>query len=120
MYSGSRKTAEKIKAKQDNDQSPQTQPPAALQAMVWYKEEDWDTLMEIFTDSEKLPPTYETWLQRAKEKQVEVEALGCKVLKVYIDPINFKGWCESKGFEMNSEARAQMAIEVAQAQSFNL
>lgn len=120
MFSGSSKTADKIKAKQESDQQPQAQQPAALQAMVWYKEEDWDTLLEMFTDSEMLPPNYATWLKRAEDKKAEVEALGCKVLKVYVDPVNFKGWCESKGLEMNSEARAQMAIEVAQAQSFSL
>lgn len=120
MFSGASKTADKVKTKQETNKSTQTQPPAALQAMVWYKKEDWDTLLEMFTDTEKLPPNYETWLKRAEDKKTEVEALGCTVLKVYIDPTNFKGWCESKGLEMNSEARAQMAIEVAQAQSFSM
>ncbi len=115
MFSGSGKTAAKLKAKQEPDQQE-----AALQALVWYKEEDWETLLEMFTDSDKLPQDYQQWLRLAEAKKAEIEALGCKVLKVYIDPVNFKGWCDSKGFEMNSEARAQLAIEVAQAQSFSL
>ncbi len=38
-------------------------PPAAaaqpmVQAMVWYRQEDWDTLKTLFADADLLPETY--------------------------------------------------------------
>ena len=90
-----------------------------IQAMVWYKEEDWDTLMELFPDSHLLPPSYEDWIGRAEEMKTKVEASGDVVIKVFIDPETFPAWCKEQGKEMNSESRAELAIRVAQQQSFS-
>jgi hypothetical protein len=98
--------------------SPNHQP--SVQAMVWYKKEDWQILKEMFVDGDMLPKSYDDWLERAEEMQEKVQAQGDAVIKVYIDPQTFPEWCEKKGVEMNSEARSQLAIEVAQAQSFSL
>ncbi len=89
-----------------------------LQAVVWYKKEDWDTLMELFPDRHLLPPTYEDWLTRAEEMVKKVEGSGDVVMKVFIDPETFPAWCTEQGREMNSEARADLAIQVAQQKSF--
>ncbi len=109
------------KGKKDNREAssaPVRQP--SVQAMVWYKEEDWQVLKEMFVDGEMLPKTYEDWLRRAEEMKEKVQAEGDAVIKVYIDPQTFPEWCEKKGLEMNAEARSQLAIEVAQTQSFSL
>ncbi len=90
-----------------------------IQAMVWYKEEDWDTLMELFPDSHLLPPSYKDWISRAEAMKTQVEASGDVVIKVYIDPETFPAWCKDQGKEMNSEARAELAIQVAQQQGFS-
>ena len=102
----------------DATDSPAHQP--SVQAMVWYKKEDWQTLKDMFADGDMLPETYERWLERAEEMREQVQAQGDAVIKVYIDPQTFPEWCEKKGMEMNGEARSQLAIEVAQAQSFSL
>lgn len=91
-----------------------------IQAMVWYKKEDWGTLMTIFTDTHMLPRTYEDWLQKAEEMSLKVQSQGHKVVKVYIDPETFPQWCESKNREPNAEARADLAIEVVNMQNFTL
>ncbi|MDP3479534.1 MAG: hypothetical protein Q8R88_07165 [Desulfoprunum sp.] len=97
-----------------------TPQPPMIQAMVWYREEDWDTLKTLFTDTQLLPKTYADWLIRAEEMKTRVQADGDIVIKVYIDPETFPAWCEQKGLKMDAEARSQLAIEVAQAQSFSL
>lgn len=104
------------------EQPPQTAPShqPSVQAMVWYKEEHWQPLKEMFVDGDRLPVSYSDWLTRAEAMKGEAEAAGDAVIKVFIDPESFPEWCSSKGLEMNSEARAQLAIEVAQAQSFAL
>ena len=91
----------------------------SIQAMVWYKEEDWDKLMELFPDKHLLPPTYKDWLGRAEQMKTQAEASGDMVMKVFIDPETFPAWCKEQGKEMNSEARAELAIQVAQQQNFS-
>lgn len=98
--------------------TPDHQP--SVQAMVWYKKEDWNILKEMFVDGDMLPKSYEDWEKRAIEMKNRAQAEGDAVIKVYIDPQTFPEWCEKKGVEMNGEARSQLAIEVAQAQSFSL
>ncbi len=100
-----------------NDNSNSNQGPT-LQAMVWYKEEDWDILMDLFPDRHLLPPTYADWLGRAEDMVKKVEGSGDVVMKVFIDPETFPAWCKEQGKEMNSEARAELAIQVAQQKSF--
>jgi len=90
----------------------------AIQAMVWYKNEDWDTLKELFTDSHLLPKSYSDWLTKAEEMVAKVENSGDVVMKVYIDPETFPVWCKEKGKEMDRHARTELAIEVATQQNF--
>lgn len=119
-FSGSGKTVAKLKEKQKKATSEEAPSQPMLQAMVWYKEEHYVPLLEMFDDAELLPPTYQDWLTRAEEKKAEVEAAGDQVLKVFIDPETFPEWCEKKKLAKDANARSQLAIEVAQAQSFTL
>lgn len=91
-----------------------------IQAMVWYKKEDWDKLMTIFSDSHLIPQPFEQWLELAEKAQKNVESQGHQVVKVYIDPETFPEWCEKKGVEPNAEARTTLAIEVVNMQNFSL
>jgi len=106
------------KTPQDSGERTASQP--SVQALVWYKEEDWQALKEMFVDGDRLPETYSDWLRRAEEMKEQVQAAGDAVIKVYIDPQTFPVWCGEKGLQMDAEARSQLAIEVAQARSFSL
>ncbi|HIP83792.1 MAG TPA: hypothetical protein EYH19_09575 [Desulfocapsa sulfexigens] len=97
--------------------NPDNQEPT-IQAMVWYKEEHWDTLIKLFADSHLLPKSYSDWLLKAEEMVKKVEASGDLVMKVFIDPETFPAWCKEKGKEMDMHARTELAIEVATQQSF--
>lgn len=90
----------------------------SIQAMVWYKEEDWEKLLTMFTDSHLLPKSYNDWLERAEAMVKQVEDAGDVVVKVFIDPETFPAWCKKKGREMDMNARTDLAIEVATMQSF--
>lgn len=98
-----------------NEQSKQE---PTIQALVWYKEEDWDSLLKLFSDSHLLPPSYADWLRRAEEMIQKVEQSGDMVLKVFIDPATFPVWCKKNGKKMDMNARTELAIEVATRQSF--
>lgn len=112
--------AQQKAAKQQHPTQPAPPHQPSVQAMVWYKQEHWSTLKEMFVDGDLLPASYDEWLERAEKMKADAEAAGDAVIKVFIDPETFPEWCASKGLAMNSEARSQLAIEVAQAQSFRL
>lgn len=114
------KRAQQKKADKVPKEPPSKGHQPSVQAMVWYKKEDWDRLKEMFADADLLPKTYDDWLKRAEDMKTQVQAEGDAVIKVFIDPETFPAWCEKKGMEMNAEARSQLAIEVAQAQSFSV
>lgn len=112
--------AQQKAAKPSQPAQPAADHQPSIQALVWYKEEHWDTLKEMFADGHMLPPSYQEWLTRAEAMKIEIEAGGDAVIKVFIDPETFPEWCEKKGLPLDSEARSQLAIEVAQAQSFSI
>ncbi len=91
-----------------------------IQAMVWYKQEDWDTLLTIFSDAHLLPKTYEEWLTKAEEMEKKIESQGDKVVKVYIDPATFPDWCKKNNRKTDAEARTDLAIEVVNMQALRL
>ena len=91
-----------------------------LRAMVWYKEEHYELLLTIFDDAELLPRTFEDWFARAEEKKAEVESAGDQVIKVFIDPETFPEWCAKRNLLKDANSRSQLAIEVAQVNSFSL
>jgi len=120
-FAGSGKTAAKIQEKQKitaQTASKTNQP--ILRAMVWYKEEDYKLLLTLFDDAELLPLTFADWSKRAEEKKEEVESAGDQVIKVFIDPKTFPEWCASKNLPKDANSRSQLALEVAQANSFGL
>jgi len=91
-----------------------------IQALVWYREEHYQQLLAIFDDADLLPPTYHQWQTRAEEKKAEIETAGDQVIKVFIDPETFPKWCEEKNLAKDANARSQLALEVAKAQTFTL
>jgi len=104
--------------KQGHSKTAPAQP--MLRAMVWYKEENYQQLLAIFDDAHLLPPTFEDWQRRAEEKKNEVLAGGDRVIKVFIDPETFPEWCALKKLSKDANARSQLALEVAQSQTFTL
>jgi hypothetical protein len=115
-FTGSAKT---VKALRSQSTGTSAKPPA-IQAMVWYREEEYPALLEFFSDSHLLPQTWQSWHERAESKRQEVEAAGDQAIKVFIDLATFPDWCRTRGISPDAEARAQLAIEVAQSHSFSL
>jgi hypothetical protein len=82
----------------------ENRPPPAVGA-IWIKEEDYPVLLEIFTDSNKMPRTWGEWLKMAEEMERGLKAYGHVVLRVLIDPSTFPGWCAAHGTSPGSEGR---------------
>jgi hypothetical protein len=79
-------------------------PPPAVGA-YWIKEEDYPALLKLFSDSNRMPPTWKEWLKIAEEMEAGLKAYGHVVMRVYIDPNTFPDWCAVHGTSPGGEGR---------------
>jgi hypothetical protein len=88
-------------------------PPAV--GAYWIKEEDYPALLSIFSDGNKMPPTWKDWLKIAEEMKRGLEAYGHVVMRVHIDPKTFPDWCVANGWNPGAEGRRKfIAAAVAE------
>ncbi len=78
-------------------------PPPAVGA-YWIKEDDYQALLELFDDGDKLPPSWKEWLKVAEEMEQGLKAYGHVVLRV-IDPAIFPEWCAALSTSPGSAGR---------------
>ncbi len=79
--------------------------------IAWYKREDYEKLLGIFVDNEKLASTYDEWLKDAERVVDQLRRDGHAFQKVYIDPDTFPAWCAARGMNIDAEARTLFASE---------
>jgi|SRR3954454_8238622 hypothetical protein len=82
----------------------ENRPPPAVGAF-WINEEDYQALLEIFTDGAKMPRTFSEWLKIAEEMERGLKAYGHLVMRVRIDPKTFPDWCAAHSTSLGSEGR---------------
>jgi hypothetical protein len=80
-------------------------------AVVWYREQDYQRLMEMFPDRCRLPKTFADWQVQAGKMSDLLRKEGMTPVKAYIDPDHFARWCEERGLAMDYHARTQFAAE---------
>ncbi len=74
--------------------------------IAWYKDEAaYRGALDIFTDSENMPASFEDW-KALVEKELEIiKDSGNIAIRADIDPDTFTAWCASRGLEANSRGR---------------
>lgn len=81
--------------------------------MVWYRLEDYDAILGIMSDREKLPRTFSEWRMKAETGEKKLRRDGKVVVRAFIDPKSFPEWCRARGLNIDSQARNQFAATVA-------
>jgi hypothetical protein len=81
--------------------------------IAWYRREDWQDALAVFTDRLLLPSSYDKWLDSAEYLEAKIRKRGAVPVKAYIDPATFPAWCRKHGLELNSRARQEYASETA-------
>lgn len=81
--------------------------------IAWFKDEaTYRKALEVFTDPENLPASYERW-KALVERQCELIRSGGNIaIRADIDPATFVSWCASRGLEPNSQGRIEFAKHV--------
>ncbi len=81
--------------------------------IVWYNDEDtYRKALAIFTDSENMPATFEDWKNLVGRQREEIRRAGNVALCADFDPETFIDWCNSRGFQANSQARTAFAEHI--------
>jgi hypothetical protein len=84
--------------------------------MAWYDAADYPQILALMTDADRLPASYNEWLQRARNGEKELLAKGSVVIRAVIKPDAFCAWCALRGLKFDAKARTLFASEEAARQ----
>lgn len=74
--------------------------------VAWYRREQWNRLLEMSSDRDKLEDTFDEWKSSAEKQFDNLARSGFLVRKVDIDVDELLSWCDSKNRPVDGEARA--------------
>jgi len=80
----------------------------------WFSRSDYPALLELFSDANKLPTTYDAWLERAKGVERQFQKAGLDISKTWIRPIPFAAWCDERNISPDQVARLIFVNEAVQ------
>ncbi len=83
-------------------------------ALAWYRQDQWQLLLDYSTDSDKLERTYQEWLEHAEEQVNELRNDGHNVVKIDVDIEELKKWCEGSDKPVDGYTRSEYAVYLAQ------
>ena len=82
-------------------------------ALPWYARGDYPALLKLFSDPDKLPATYDAWLERAERTESQLQKAGFGVARIWIRPRPFAAWCKERNVSPGQAARLTFANEAA-------
>jgi hypothetical protein len=84
-----------------------------VNALPWYARRDYPVLLKLFSDPDKLPTTYDAWLERAEGVERQFKKAGFTVARIWIRPVSFAAWCKEQNVSPDQAARLTFANEAA-------
>jgi hypothetical protein len=82
-------------------------------ALPWYVRGEYPALLKLFSDPDKLPATYDAWLERAELTEKQLQKAGLGVVRVWIRPAPFAAWCKGRNVSPDQAARLTFVNEAA-------
>ena len=79
----------------------------------WFEPEDYPVLRHLFSDGDRLPPSFDAWYADASEALKLFRDQGLAVIQVRIEPDPFYTWCAERGLRADYRARHQFVLEIA-------
>lgn len=81
--------------------------------IAWFKDEEtYRRALAIFTDAGNMPATFEEWKALVDRQCQLIKESGNIALRADIDPEAFVSWCDSRGFQANSQGRTAFVNHV--------
>ena len=82
-------------------------------ALPWYDRRDYPALLKLFSDPHMVPATYDAWLNRAEQTEIQLQKAGFAVARIWIRPVPFAAWCRERNVSPDQRARLTFANEAA-------
>ncbi len=82
-------------------------------ALAWYRQDQWQLILDYSTDSDKLANTYQEWLEHAEERVNEMGKDGINIVKVDINIEEMKKWCKRHNKQIDGKTRGEYAVFLA-------
>jgi hypothetical protein len=80
-------------------------------ALPWYARRDYPALLKLFSDPDKLPATYDAWLNRAEGIERQFQKAGFGVARIWVRPVPFAAWCKKWNVPPDQAARLTFVNE---------
>ncbi|HEY7119072.1 MAG TPA: hypothetical protein VH475_20950 [Tepidisphaeraceae bacterium] len=79
--------------------------------MAWFRPEDWNRLLEISVDRDRLERSHAEWVRSANRVMRRLERQGLRPRRVIVDLDELIAWCGQRGLPIDGGARADFASE---------
>jgi hypothetical protein len=86
---------------------------SSVVALPWFRRADYAALLKLFSDPEKLPETFDVWLQRAEAVERQSRKAGFAVARILIQPVPFAAWCKERRVSPDQRARFAYVNQVS-------
>ena len=83
-------------------------------ALAWYRQDQWQLLLDYSTDSDRLERTYQEWLEHVEKKINKMGKEGINVVKIDINIEEMKKWCKRHDKPIDGYTRSEYAVFLAQ------
>ncbi|MDF1556146.1 MAG: hypothetical protein P1P84_23955 [Deferrisomatales bacterium] len=85
----------------------------SVMGVAWFEDEAaYRRALEIFTDPENMPPSFEAWKALVGRQCALIQGSGTLPLRADIDPERFLAWCADRGFLANAAGRVAFVNHV--------
>ena len=81
-----------------------------VMGVAWYRRDQWNRLLEIYSDHLELEDTYDEWKTVAEENLGNLAKHGYKFRKVEIDVEELLTWCNSQNRNVDGDARTEFTV----------
>lgn len=81
----------------------------AIFAIADYTREQWQTLMEVAADRDKLEASYQEWQATKEESVTRLRRQGYEVCQISIDVGSLQEYCRQRGIANDSASRVEYA-----------
>lgn len=78
--------------------------------LAWYERPHYADHVRL--DPEGMKPRFKDWLREAESAEQRLQADGCTVIRVLIDPQELSAWALLHGAKIDPESRARFAHEL--------
>jgi hypothetical protein len=94
--------------------TPKLDKSAVVMAVATYTREQWEKLMEVADDRDKLESSWEEWRAGKEEALAHIREQGFEPIEIPVDVDALQEFCRKRGLRNDSGARAEYAAYQAQ------